>query len=106
MVTYSHQGGTKLQYVNGGANQTVTLTGVHLLNDRAEGQAARLIPVDSPRTRRRPCSWGDRPLPLLFTDVEADNAFLNTQSIVIPGFDGHGTDRPSAGASTRHSKLH
>jgi hypothetical protein len=91
MVTFSHQGGTKLQYVNGGPNQTVTLTGVHLWTTELKANLLGLIPVDYTPSSPPPLPIGlTIPLPLLFTSVEADNAFLTTQSIVIPGFDGHG----------------
>ena len=91
MVTFSHQGGTKLQYVNGGPNQTVTLNGVHLWTTELKANLLGLIPVDYTPASPPPLPIGlTIPLPLLFTSVEADNAFLSTQSIVIPGFDGHG----------------
>ncbi len=91
MVTYSHQGGTKLQYVDGGANQTVTLTNVHLLTTELKGKLLGIVPVDFTPDNPPPLLVGvTTPIPLLFTDVEADNAFLNTDSIEIPGFNGHG----------------
>lgn len=93
MVTFSQQGGGKLQYVNGGPNQTVTLTNAHLWTTSMSADVLGLI-----HQTFTPASPGllvalqgiTIPLPLLFTNVEADNAFLSTQSIVIPGFDGHG----------------
>jgi hypothetical protein len=93
MVTYSHQSGGKLQYVDGGANQTVTLTNVHLWATSMTADVLGLL-----HQTFTPASPGlliplqgiTIPIPLLFTNVEADNALLNTQSIVIPGFNGHG----------------
>lgn len=93
MVTYSQQGGGKLQYVNGGPGQTVTLTNVHLWSTSFTADVLGLL--HQTFTPQNPglltlLQGLTIPLPLLFTNVEADNAFLNTQSIVIPGFDGHG----------------
>ena len=91
MVTFSQQGGGKLQYVDGGQNQTVTLENVHLWTTELKGNLLGLIPVDYTPNSPPPLIPGlTIPIPLLFTSVEADNAFLNTQSIVIPGFNGHG----------------
>lgn len=93
MVTYSRQGGGKLQYVDGGPSQTVTLTGVHLwstsLTADVLGVLHQTFTPDSPGLLT-PLRGVTIPLPLVFTDVEADNALLDTQSIVIPGFNGHG----------------
>jgi hypothetical protein len=91
MVTYSHQGGTELQYVNGGSNQTVTLETVHLLTTTMTAKLYGLIPVTFSPSSPPPLLVGlTVPIPILFTDVAADNAFLTTQTIVIPGFNGHG----------------
>lgn len=93
MVTYSHQAGGKLQYVNGGAGQTVTLTNVHLCSTSLTADVLGLLhqtfTPDAPGLLV-PLQGITIPIPLLFTNVEADNAFLNTQTIVIPGFNGHG----------------
>lgn len=93
MVTYSQQGGGKIQYVNGGKGQTVTLENVHLWSTSFTADVLGLI-----HQTFTPANPGlltvlrgiTIPLPLLFTNVEADNAFLNTGTIAIPGFDGHG----------------
>ncbi|HEU5357421.1 MAG TPA: hypothetical protein VFU65_23310 [Actinocrinis sp.] len=93
MVTYSQQGEGKIQYVNGGKGQTVTLENVHLWSTSFTADVLGLI-----HQTFTPANPGlltvlrgiTIPLPLLFTNVEADNAFLNTGSIAIPGFDGHG----------------
>jgi hypothetical protein len=93
MVTYSHQSQGKLQYVDGGSGQTVTLTGVHLWTTSMTADVLGLI-----KQTFTPDNPGlltvlkgiTIPIPLLFTNVDADNAFLNTQTIVIPGFNGHG----------------
>jgi hypothetical protein len=91
MVTFSQQGGGKLQYVDGGPNQTVTLNNVHLWTTELKANLLGLIPVDYTPSSPPPLIPGlTIPIPLLFTSVEADNAFLSTQSIVIPGFNGHG----------------
>ncbi len=95
MVTFSHQQGSKLQYVNGGQGKTVTLNNVHLLTTSMTADVLGLLHLtftpNSPPTALLGLLQGVTvPLPLLFTNVEADNAFLNTGSIVIPGFDGHG----------------
>lgn len=95
MVTFSHQGGTKLQYVDGGQNQTVTLENVHLLTTSMTADVLGLLPLTFTPTSTPTALLGllegvTVPIPLLFTHVEADNAFLSTGSIVIPGFDGHG----------------
>ena len=94
MVTFSHQGGTKLQYVDGGQNQTVTLENVHLLTTSMTADVLGLLhltftPTSTPTQLLGLLEGVTVPLPLLFTNVEADNAFLNTGSIVIPGFNGH-----------------
>jgi hypothetical protein len=91
MITFSQQGGGKLQYVDGGQNQTVTLENVHLWTTELKANLLGLIPVDYTPSSPPPLPVGlTIPIPLLFTSVEADNAFLSTQSIVIPGFNGHG----------------
>jgi hypothetical protein len=95
MVTFSHQGGTKLQYVDGGQNQTVTLENVHLLTTSMTADVLGLLhltftPTSTPTALLGLLEGVTVPIPLLFTNVEADNAFLNTGSIEIPGFNGHG----------------
>ncbi|HEU5425666.1 MAG TPA: hypothetical protein VFU74_02280 [Actinocrinis sp.] len=93
MITYSQQGGGKIQYVDGGKGQTVTLENVHLWSTSFTADVLGLI-----HQTFTPANPGlltvlrgiTIPLPLLFTNVEADNAFLNTGTIAIPGFDGHG----------------
>lgn len=94
MVTFSHQGGTKLQYVDGGQNETVTLENVHLLTTSMTADVLGLLhltftPTSTPTQLLGLLQGVTVPIPLLFTNVEADNAFLNTGSIVIPGFNGH-----------------
>lgn len=93
MITYSRQGGGKLQYVNGGPNQTVTLENVHLWSTSFTADVLGLL--HQTFTPQNPglltvLRGITIPLPLLFTNVEAENAFLNTGTIIIPGFDGHG----------------
>jgi len=93
MVTYSQQGGGKLQYVDGGQGQTVTLENVHLWSTSFTADVLGLI--HQTFTPQNPglltvLQGLTIPLPLLFTNVEADNAFLNTGTIAIPGFNGHG----------------
>ncbi len=93
MITYSRQGGGKLQYVDGGQNQTVTLENVHLWSTSFTADVLGLI--QQTFTPQNPglltvLRGITIPLPLLFTNVEAENAFLNTGTIIIPGFNGHG----------------
>ncbi len=93
MVTFSQQGGGKLQYVDGGPNQTVTLNNAHLWTTSITSNVLGLI--HQTFTPQNPglltlLQGLTIPIPVLFTNVEADNAFLNTQSIIIPGFNGHG----------------
>ncbi len=93
MITYSQQGGGKIQYVDGGKGQTVTLENVHLWSTSFTADVLGLI--HQTFTPQNPglltvLRGITIPLPLLFTNVEADNAFLNTGTIAIPGFDGHG----------------
>jgi hypothetical protein len=95
MVTFSHQGGRNLQFVDGGRNQTVTLTRVHLLSTSLTADVLGLLhltftPTSTPTALLGLLQGVTVPIPLLFTHVEADNAFLSTTSIVIPGFNGHG----------------
>ena len=95
MVTFSHQGGDKLQFVDGGQNQTVTLTNVQLWSTKLSAKLYGLIPLtftkDSLPTVVLGIAQGFTiPVPVVFTDVEADNAFLSTNLIDIPGFNGHG----------------
>lgn len=95
MITFSYQQGSKLQYVDGGPGQTVTLNNVHLLTTKLTANVLDLLhltftPTSPPTTLLGLLQGVTVPLPLLFTDVEADNAFLNTGSIIIPGFHGHG----------------
>jgi hypothetical protein len=93
MVTYSDQGGGRRQYVNGGQGKTVTLTNVHLWSTSLTADVLGLLKQtfipDSPGLLV-PLQGITIPV-LPFTNVEADNAFLSTQTIVIPGFNGHGT---------------
>jgi hypothetical protein len=92
MVTYSQQGGGKLQYNNGGSGQTVTLTDVTLLTTSLTANLLGLIHATFTPSSPPPLIVGlPTPIPLLFTDVEADNAFMNAQTLDIPGFDGYGT---------------
>jgi hypothetical protein len=98
MVTFSHQGGSNLQYVNGGPGQTVTLTGVHLQTTTMTADVYGIpIPVTLSPTSLPTVLLGlvvgfkvPDLIPVVFTNVDADNAYLSTQSITINGFDGHG----------------
>ena len=93
MVTYSQQGGGKLQYVDGGQNQTVTLTNAHLWTTTFTADVLGLLhQTFTPKNPGLlvPLQGLTIPFGLLFTNVEADNAYLSTQSITIPGFNGHG----------------
>jgi hypothetical protein len=92
MVTYSQQGGGKLQYNNSGSGQTVTLTDVTLLTTSLSADLLGLLPATFTPTAPPPLIVGlPTPIPLLFTNVQADNAFMNAGSLDIPGFDGYGT---------------
>lgn len=93
MVTYSRQPDGKLQYIDGGQGQTVTLENVHLWSTSFTADVLGLI--QQTFTPQNPglltvLRGITIPLPLLFTNVQAENAFLNTGSILIPGFNGHG----------------
>lgn len=92
MVTYSVQAGGRLQYINGGQGQTVTLTNVHLWSTSLTADVLGLIhQTFTPASPGLLVALQGVTIPILpFTNVEADNAFLNTQTIVIPGFSGHG----------------
>lgn len=93
MVTYSTQCCGKLQYVDGGQGQTVTLLNAHLMTTSITSDVLGLL-----HQTFTPANPGlltllqgiTIPIPVLFTNVDADNAFLNTQTIIIPGFNGHG----------------
>src|SRR5207237_10917714 len=71
MVTFSHQGGTKLQFVNGGQNQTVTLENVHLLTTSMTANVLGLLhltftPTSTPTALLGLLEGVTVPIPLLF----------------------------------------
>lgn len=93
MVTYSQQGGGKLQYNNGAAGKTVTLTDVTLLTTSLTADVLGVIHATFTPSAPPPLIPGlTTPIPILFTHVEADNAFMNAQSLDVPGFDGYGSN--------------
>jgi hypothetical protein len=96
MVTYSHVGDGMLQYNNGGKGETTTLTNVQLYVTSMQANILGLIGADFTPTSTPTLLLGllqgfTVPIPLLFTDVTTNIAFLNSGSIAVPGFAGYGT---------------
>lgn len=96
MVTYSHVGDGMLQYNNGGKGETSTLTNVQLYITSMQANILGLVGADFTPTSTPTLLLGllkgfTVPIPLLFTDVSTNIAFLNSGSIAVPDFAGYGT---------------
>ena len=89
MVTYSIQNGQTV-YNNAGSGTTTTLIDAHLMTVSLTGSLFGLIPQTYTPTNQPPLPVGlTVPLiPVVFTGVTTQIAFLNTGSISVPGFDG------------------
>jgi hypothetical protein len=89
MVTYSIQNGQTV-YNNAGAGTTTTLIDPHLMVVKLTAQLLGLIPQTYTPSNPPPLPPGlTIPLiPILFTDVTSQIAFLNTGTITVPGFNG------------------
>lgn len=95
MVTYSYPGGAsgERQYNNAGSGTTTVLTNVHLWTTTMTASVYGLIQVtltpSSPITTILGVAQGFTiPIPVVFTDVNADNAFLSAGDLDVPGFAG------------------
>jgi hypothetical protein len=93
MITYSIQNG-KTVYNNAGSGTTTTLIDAHLMTVSLSGSLFGLIPQTYTPTNQPPLPVGlTIPLiPVVFTGVTTQLAFLNTGSISVPGFDGFAQD--------------
>jgi hypothetical protein len=91
MVTYSIQFGQTV-YNNAGVGTTTTLINPHLMVEKMTAQLLGLIPQTYDPSNQPPLPVGlTIPLiPILFTDVTTQLAYLHTDTISVPGFDGHG----------------
>ena len=95
MVTYSYPGGPNgpRQYNNAGSGTTTVLTNVHLWTTTMTASVYGLIQVTltptSPITTILGVAQGFTiPIPVVFTDVNADNALLSSGGLNVPGFAG------------------
>jgi hypothetical protein len=95
MVTYSYPGGAsgQRQYNNAGSGTTTVLTNVHLWTTTMTASVYGLIQVTltptSPITTILGVAQGFTiPIPVVFTDVNADNALLSAGGLDVPGFAG------------------
>lgn len=89
MVTYSIQNGQTV-YNNAGSGTTTTLIDPHLMVVKMTADLLGLLPQTYDPSNPPPLPVGlTIPLiPILFTDVTTQLAFLNTDTISVPGFDG------------------
>lgn len=89
MVTYSIQNGQTV-YNNAGSGTTTTLINPHLMTVSLSGSLFGLLPQDYTPTNQPPLPVGlTIPLiPVVFTGVTTQLAFLHTDTIAVPGFDG------------------
>jgi hypothetical protein len=95
MVTYSYPGGSSglRQYNNAGSGTTTVLTNVHLWTTTMTADVYGLIqvtltPTSTPTELLKIAQGFTIPIPVVFTDVNADNAFMSAGNLSIPGFDG------------------
>lgn len=93
MVTYSIQNGQTV-YNNAGSGTTTTLIDPHLMVVKMTADLLGLLPQTYDPSNPPPLPVGlTIPLiPILFTDVTTQLAYLNTSSISVPGFDGFAKD--------------
>jgi hypothetical protein len=93
MVTYSIQSGQTV-YNNAGSGTTTTLLDAHLMTVSLSGSLFGLVPQTYTPSNPPPLPVGlTVPLiPVVFTGVTTQLAFLNTGSIAVPGFDGFAQD--------------
>jgi len=96
MVTYSYPGGPdgQRQYNNAGSGTTTVLTNVHLWTTSMTANVYGLIqvtltPTSTPTELLSIAQGFTIPIPVVFTDVNADNAMMSTGTLDIPGFDGY-----------------
>lgn len=89
MVTYSIQNGQTV-YNNAGSGTTTTLTNPHLMTVSLSGSLFGLIPQTYTPSNQPPLPVGlTIPLiPVVFTGVTTQLAYLHTGAISVPGFDG------------------
>jgi hypothetical protein len=90
MVTYSIFNGQTV-YNDAGAGTTTTLINPHLMVTKMSASLFGLIPQTYTPTNQPPLPVGlTIPLiPVIFTGVTTQLAYLHTDSISVPGFDGH-----------------
>lgn len=93
MVTYSIQNGQTV-YNNAGSGTTTTLVNPHLMTVSLSGSLFGLIPQTYTPTNQPPLPVGlTIPLiPVVFTGVTSQLAYLETGTISVPGFDGFAKD--------------
>ena len=91
MITYSIQNGQTV-YNNAGSGTTTTLINPHLMVTKMTASLFGLIPQTYTPTNLPPLPVGlTVPLiPVIFTGVTTQLAYLHTDSIAVPGFDGFG----------------
>jgi hypothetical protein len=96
MVTYSYPGGPdgQRQYNNAGSGTTTVLTNGHLWTTSMTANVYGLIqvtltPTSTPTELLSIAQGFTIPIPVVFTDVNADNAMMSTGTLDIPGFDGY-----------------
>jgi hypothetical protein len=89
MVTYSIQNGQTV-YNDAGSGTTTTLINPHLMTVSLSGSLFGLIPQTYTPTNQPPLPVGlTIPLiPVVFTGVTTQLAYLSTGSISVPGFNG------------------
>jgi hypothetical protein len=93
MITYSIQNGQTV-YNNAGPGTTTTLINPHLMVTKMVASLFGLIPQTYTPTNLPPLPVGlTIPLiPVIFTGVTTQLAYLHTDTISVPGFDGYGVN--------------
>ncbi|HEV2638411.1 MAG TPA: hypothetical protein VGX23_24915 [Actinocrinis sp.] len=96
MVTYSYPGGAsgQRQYNNAGSGTTTLLTNVHLWATTMTASVYGLVQVTltptAPITTILGVAQGFTiPIPVVFTDVDTDIAFMSAGGLNVPGFQGY-----------------